>query len=256
MEHLLQNIMKLLPDMENHQEEFDRLKSIYERELQELFHIEDLENHNMDLSTTPSKKTDSLRKARDYSGNSIDPRDKMTTDSSNNPIGIKFHLENNSTLSTYHNPFQWLVDFYYPSDNKDDSTLEKPKKSIADWSKRLRFYYRKILLWCHPDKWRKNRRHRSLTFKKSREVIHQAKSAYRKEQYGVLLYLAFSVGISIHKLSGEELQYLQEELDNISKVIKDIESSFPWLWTHQPWCRDKIIEFLKKKHRLIPKRGS
>mgnify|MGYP001388589546 CR=1 FL=1 len=78
--------MKLLPEMENHQEEFDRLKSIYERELQELFHIEDLENHNMDLSTTPSKKTDSLRKARDYSGNSIDPRDKMTTDSSNNPI--------------------------------------------------------------------------------------------------------------------------------------------------------------------------
>ena len=97
---------------------------------------------------------------------------------------------------------------------------------------------------------------RKFNFKESRDIIHKAKSAYRKNQYGVLLYLAYSVGISIHRLSPCELEYVVGERDNLSGIVKEITSSFPWIWHHQPWNRPQIINYLKKNHRLTEKKKS
>ena len=72
----------------------------------------------------------------------------------------------------------------------------------------------------------------------------------------MLLYLAYSVGIAIHRLSPCELEYVGCERDYLSGIVKEITSSFPWIWHHQPWNRSQIINYLKKNHRLTEKTKS
>lgn len=227
MEDLLQEIKKNFPVMEQYQEEFDTLKKMFERELNKMFDIEDLEkkskknNHQLDLSLN------------DTSNNTHNIQEKSDIIYRDHPL-IK-----------YYNPFYFLY-----------QSIPNNRKQI--WKKKLRFYYRKILLQCHPDKQRQRQRHNKnrtvLSRKECHFFLHQSKKAYKKEKYGIILYIANITGIKIHELSQSEFDRLKIELEEITNHISTIQNSFPWLWKYQPWTRNQIIEFLKKKHRLIPKK--
>ena len=243
MEELLQEIVTLVPKMKQHQEEFDEILAVYEKELRDLFDIEQY-NHTLDVSKASGNREAETKDISKNTKDKNDQRDKIDTKTKKDTSGNKSR-NTHLFLIKYYNPFEFLLTAF------ENSVNNKLAKFIK---KKLRFYYRKILLNCHPDKWKRRQRKHNLTLKKSREIIQQSKSAYRKEQYGIILYLAYGVGITLHKLSSEELTYLLKEKNGILEKIKEITSSLPWLWIHQPWCRSQIINHLRKKFKLIPKK--
>ena len=249
MEELLEEIVKLLPEIDDYREEFERLKQAFERSIQELFDIEDLESLEKEVSKKDKDKTDKTDKTdkeeNDLSSNSTDEHSDVSSNTDEHS-DLSDNEETRYSMIVYYNPFSFLY----------DTREKKPKGQTVDFQKKIRFYYRRIILYCHPDKCKKSRMKRKFNFKESRDIIHKAKSAYRKSQYGVLLYLAYSVGIAIHRLSPCELEYVEGERDNLSGIVKEILSSFPWIWHHQPWNRPQIINYLKKNHRLTEKKKS
>ena len=227
MEDLLQEIKKNFPVMEQCKEEFETLKKWFENELKKMFDIEDLETKKNPHVKNPHRL--------DLSQNDISDN-LATSDISGNIIYRDY------PVITYFNPFYFLY-------------VKIPNSHSQVWKKKIRFYYRKILLQCHPDKQKQRRRRNlsGLTRQECQYYMQQAKDAYKKDQYGIVLYIASISGIVIHRLSKQELSRLEIEFEEIKRSIATIQNSFPWLWKYQPWTRNQIIEFLKKKHRLIPK---